>query len=180
VSAISQASAKTAPNTAHPNAWIGSRYVELGRVLLLLESHYGPPELALQERDVRDFIEGSVVDPTFDRLHMACSPHESRRDFFARFACMNFCDFSVAPTRVPPTTAQLRRAESTLAERLERLERPGFVWVASKLVAPYATRVLRYLDIPHYVTAHPSPAHRHNVSDDELRAAYERCRAVRR
>lgn len=99
---------------------------------------------------------------------------ESRLEFFQRFACMNLVADSLGPTNATKVSqAQLRQGAATLLERLEQLS-PSAVWVASKRAAPFAVPiVIRYG--AHVVrTAHP--LYPVNISDDEMRRAFEELR----
>src|SRR5262249_14813222 len=124
------------------NAWIGARYAECGRAVLLLQSTWGAV-VSPQREDVRWFIEGGR-DATFGRLHRTCAGRgESRLDFFNRFACMNLYEPPVGPANESKVTdEQLRAGAATLFARLTKL-RPRTVWIASKRAAPFAVAVIK-------------------------------------
>lgn len=169
MSAIPKASAKT-PTV---NAWIGARYAECGRMLLVMESAYGE---ARQHDDVEWWINGGS-DATFSRLHSVLAlPGESRRGLFDRLACMNVIEHSVGPDSSHKARPRdFRIGAATLRARLEIL-RPRGVWLASKASAPYATPVLQQFGAPFVITAHP--VDRRNIGDEELREAFRKTLAA--
>jgi hypothetical protein len=147
-------------------AWVGTRYPECGRVLILLESTYGAPD-ATQHGDVEDWI-ATGNDATFSRLHrVLAEAGESRRAFFDRFACMNVVDEPIGATNASKVTpAQLRAGAATLPQRLHRLA-PRTVWLATKRARDYAAP---HITARLIATSHPLyPA---NISDARLREAW--------
>ena len=154
------------------NAWIGARYAECGRILILLESTYGEPG-ARQDSDVVAWGAGGV-DRTFEAIHRSCATKsDARLDFFNSLACINLVPDAIGPTNDRKVTdAQLRTGAATLLERLREL-RPRVVWIASARARKYAVPVVEAFGARIVVSNHPSRA-RSSV----LRAAWEDCRAI--
>jgi hypothetical protein len=157
-------------NECELNAWIGSRYEECGRVLILLESTYGNPH-ATQRGDVLAWASGSK-DPTFQKIWKAnAQTDESRLDLFNRLACMNLWPEPIgANNQVKVSEAQLRLGARTLVARLDLIT-PEVIWIASKRAADSAKSVLQDYPAKRIIeTRHPSRA-----SYECLRNAWDDC-----
>lgn len=154
------------------NAWIGARYAQYGRVLILLESTYGEPG-ARQHDDVLAWARGGV-DRTFEAIYRSCANDgDDRLEFFNLLACINLVPDAIGPTNDHKVTeALLRSGAATLQERLRELQ-PRVVWVASARVQPYALPVIKALGMRSVLSNHPSRA-----TGPALRAAWDTCLAA--
>lgn len=140
------------------NAWIGARYEECGRVLILLESTHGAP--GAQQRDDVLYWANGGSDPTFQKLYDACAVEgESRLEYFNRFACMNLVPEAIGPTNATKVRAmQLKEGARTLPERLRTLS-PRVVWIASKAAQKYASQIAEAQGVVVVLSDHPKAWH---------------------
>jgi hypothetical protein len=153
------------------NAWVGARYEEGGRVLVLLESTYG--QAGVQQRDdVLAWAKGGQ-DRTFEALYRACAADgESRLAFFDLVACMNLVPDAIGSTNDHKVTDALLRAGAASLDARLQLLKPSVVWIASVRSQPHALSIVQRFGARAVWSIHPARAPR-----AILRAAWEKCRA---
>ena len=106
------------------NAWVGARYDECGRVLIVCESTYGMVgDDGMQMLD-QDYVPAWCIhhaesrwrDRTFNALYKACAAGgEGRLDFFNRVAFLNLWPHNLgATTDTKVKQSQLREGATTL------------------------------------------------------------------
>lgn len=116
--------------------WVGERYRDGHRTLVLGESWYGtfPEAIATDDGYIHAWLAGSlpkgIREMLYPRLSGAVGP--SRTEFWNGVAFTNFVIASVGPTRSNrPTEAMYEAAKVRLARVLAEL-RPSRVWVIGK------------------------------------------------
>jgi hypothetical protein len=139
------------------NAWIGGKWSDQGRRLILGESWWGP-ELSLHQY-VLDWCEQKQDDALLDCLFNACSGHqiatatyEQRLDFWDRLAFMNFVYWSVGSTNTcKASSSHFLRAQPGLENFLKAIK-PHSVWILGLNQAEYSQPIISRLGIKYVVT----------------------------